>query len=335
MSSSRTKIGFGMFIVGGAAAIAACVGDSSPVNDGGPTDDATTDSTVKPDVSTDSPSSTDAPVDANDGGGIPTCDAAATFATPYILNSLNLVPDAGGQDRGGHLTPDYLVAYFQYANTIYTATRTSPSGDTFSPPQELTQVDLVPDAATQSTSPTPSSDGLTLYFASDRSGILQIYVSTRGSITSTFGAPSLVAGLPTNVALSAPFLQGDGSTLYFLEAGNLIYRAPITNGLVGVPVAVAELNAGGGGPIAVTADGLTAYFSRAELPDGSVGGHQKVWTASRTSTSAQFGNIQPVIALNGPDGVNDDITWVSNDGCQVILSSFRDPGSNLYVGIKP
>ncbi len=318
------------------ALIYAC--SSSPTTDDGGTD-ATTDTTTTPDVISNDVANDTTPTDSSTSdvkdSGIPTCTASNPFSTPVILNSLNLVPDAGGQDRGGRLTIDYLTAYFQYADSLYSATRTSTSGDTFGTPTELSVSLGLPDAATQSTSPTLSGDALTLFFSSDRDGTFQIYVATRANTTSAFGAAALVSGLPTNAALTAPFLQGDGSTLWFLNAG-AIYRAALTNNAVtGSPVAVTELNAGGGGPIAVTADGLTAYFSRAELPDGSVGGHQKVWMATRASTAAQFGNIVPVPTLNGPDGVNDDITWVSNDGCEVMLSSFRDPGSNLYIAVKP
>jgi hypothetical protein len=279
----------------------------------------------------------DAPADVVVDAG-PACNPNAPFGTPTVLTTLSLLPaDSGaGNSRGGHLSIDYKTAYFQYSTYLYSATRPTPSGDTFGAPTVLSSLNYALDAAVSNASPSVSSDGLTIYFSSNRTGINQIYVSTRATVTDVWGAPSIVAGLPA-IDTTSPFLQGDGSTLYF-TAGSTIYRALITNKVVGAPTVVSELNLDGGptnGPFGVTADGLTAYFSRVLSADGGPAQHFKMWKATRTNISSPFANIVAAPELNGPDTVNDDFTWVSNDGCQLILSSFRSGGSNLFIAIKP
>ncbi len=319
---------------GSASYLLACGGGDGDTNDAG-LDVQTTDQSV-PDVmvpDSGSDAAADAPVETG-----PACNLSDPFATPTVLSSLN--NDAGANTRGARLSTDYLTAYYQYGNLLFTAKRSSPSGDTFGSYTELSSLNA---DAGASSNPTVSSDQLTIYFASTRAGTSQIYFATRASTSDPFGSPGLVAGLPTG-ALSAPFLQGDGSTLYFVASGVAdagtgsadIWSAKVNSaGSVTNPVEVAELNTTGpDGPVGVTADGLTAYFSRLQSIDGGPANHFKIWKATRTSTSDPFSNIVAAAELEGPDSVNDDMAWVSNDGCQVTLSSFRTGGSNIFIANK-
>jgi hypothetical protein len=290
------------------------------------------DSNTGPDAGNDV-SAQDAPVDTG-----PACNLANPFSTPTILASLN--NGDAGNTRGAHLSVDYLTAYYAYGSELYFAARTTPSGDTFMNNTLLSSLATV-DAALVDNSPTVSSDGLTIYFSSNRSGVPQIYFATRTTITGAFGAPAVVTGLGSGPA-NTPFLQGDGSTLYFLapslDAGlqNDIFRATVTGvGALSNVEDVPELNTPiEDGPIGVTANGLIAYFSRVESIDGGPASNEKIWTASRTSTSMPFSNLAGVAELEGPDSENDDFAWISNDGCQVTLSSFRGVGSNIYIANK-
>ncbi len=326
-----------MILAGGAGAYFTACGGDSTTTDGGPdvqTSDQKTNDVTPTDTGT-KDGATDAPVDAG-----PACNLANPFSTPAILASLNL---GAGATRGARLSPDYLTAYYEYGALLYTASRTSPSGDTFTGNTELASLDT--DGGTSS-GPTLSPDQLTIYFASDRTGTSQIYFATRTTKTGAFGSPAVVTGLlGANVAQSSPFVQGDNSSLYFVanlpDAGvgsTDIYRATITGpGALSSPADVTELNTtGGDGPIGVTADGLTAYFSRAESPDGGAAAHLKMWKASRTNTSLPFSGLVGVVELNGPDTANDDMAWVSNDGCQITLASFRpvDGGSGVNIFIS-
>src|SRR5580765_6436467 len=204
----RAGLGVGVLVVlGGLRTVAGCVGDSGVPDSGAP--DSTAKDGNAQDVTSDTVTS-DAPAEAG-----PSCNLDAAFAQPVELLSLNVVSDAGGNTRGVHLSPDLLIAYYQYgAGTLYTATRPTPTGDTFTSPQLLSSLEL-PDASVSQGYPSVTSDLKTIYFSTTRSGISQIYFATRATSTDAFGAPAPVTGLPPNVAAQSPFVQGDGSTLYF------------------------------------------------------------------------------------------------------------------------
>jgi hypothetical protein len=322
---------------GGGGPPAEASGDSETVGDEGPALAAdATDALADTGTTQDS----DAPQDS--GTTAPwACHLDAAFSAPTLLASLNI---SGGHTSGAHLSADYLTAYYEYSSQLYSATRSAPLGDTFMSPALLASLNTA-DASVVSSAPTVSSDGLTIYFSSNRSGINQIYFATRTTVSGDFGPPAAVMGLPAGVSEVAPFLQGDSRTLYFLvnfgaeagASGNDIYRATVSGpGQLTNIQNVTELNTRvSDGPIAVTADGLRAYFSRPESIDGGPAQHAKIWTATRPSTSAAFSNIVGVAELEGPDTANDDLAWVSNDGCQVTFSSFRLPGSNVFIARKP
>lgn len=69
-------------------------------------------------------------------------------------------------------------------------------------------------------SPSLSTDGNTLYFASERGGSIEVWVSTRGDRTKDWGTPERL-GAEVNVARSmtlAPFISNDQLSLYFMSA---------------------------------------------------------------------------------------------------------------------
>ena len=69
-----------------------------------------------------------------------------------------------------------------------------------------------------------TSDGLTLYFATGRyseDGTLDLYVATRSSVTSEFGAAKSLGGsINTKYDDDSPYLSKDGKTLYFSSRGH-------------------------------------------------------------------------------------------------------------------
>ena len=69
-------------------------------------------------------------------------------------------------------------------------------------------------------SPSLSTDGNTLYFASERGGSIEVWVSTREDQAREWGAPQWL-GADVNVPRSmtlAPFLSNDQRSLYFMSA---------------------------------------------------------------------------------------------------------------------
>jgi len=60
-----------------------------------------------------------------------------------------------------------------------------------------------------------TSDGLTIYFRSDRNGTPQIFKATRTSVDEAFGTPVHMPVFDTPDGSSAPFISSDGFALYF------------------------------------------------------------------------------------------------------------------------
>jgi len=69
-------------------------------------------------------------------------------------------------------------------------------------------------------SPSLSAEGDTLYFASERSGSIEVWVSTRKNPSQDWGAPTGLGAdvnVPGGMTL-APFISHDGRSLYFMSA---------------------------------------------------------------------------------------------------------------------
>jgi hypothetical protein len=159
--------------------------------------------------------------------------------------------------------------------------------------------------------PSISSDGLTLYFNSDRAGGLgsyDIWVATRPDLGSPFGTPENVAELNSDLAEAGPHLTADGLTIYFSSnrpgtvGSNDIWvatRADLVSPF-GVPQDVTELNSTelDESP-SITADGLTIYLHSERA--GGAGGTD-LWFATRPDTSSPFGTPQNLAELNTGGG---------------------------------
>ena len=99
-------------------------------------------------------------------------------------------------------------------NDLYVAKRDS-MGDPWGSPTNLAAVN----SGVADITPTISSDRLSLYFASNRSGGFggfDLYVSTRSDTSSLFGAAvNLGASINSSFDDMAPSISSDGTTLYF------------------------------------------------------------------------------------------------------------------------
>jgi hypothetical protein len=90
-------------------------------------------------------------------------------------------------------------------------------------PKAFTAMDNVNQPGSSEYDPTPSADGLTLYFFSDRgqaSGAGRVYVATRETVSGAFGPPGLVEEItrPPNGWVSPGFLSVDQCRLYYYRA---------------------------------------------------------------------------------------------------------------------
>ncbi|MEY4546056.1 MAG: hypothetical protein RL685_2251 [Pseudomonadota bacterium] len=145
-----------------------------------------------------------------------------------------------------------------------------------------------------------------------------------------FGEPQLLTGLGLSGSMWGPSLSADGLTLYFSSdaAGSEdLYQATRsargTTFAAAVPLDGLNTGAGEGSPY-VTADGLTLYFYSSR--SGGVGSRD-LYTATRTSSSAELGNVQLLSNVNA--GNYDHLPRLSADELTLLFTSARggSPGA--------
>jgi Tol biopolymer transport system component len=265
------------------------------------------------------------------------------FGTPVPVAELNTT-DGTSWDYSAHLSPDELTVYFTSTRpngpgqaSLYVATRPSKK-DPFGTPAPIPNVN----SQFSDEFPSVSADGLMLVFSSDRAnpGYEHIYVSTRSSTSSAFGAPVLVSSLTSSAVDREGYLLPAGTELYFASnrAGGAgsddIYRSFIHGGSFQQPSDVSELSTQYEEEHpTVSGDDLTIFFASTR-PDLGAQGSWDILVATRASTSASFNSITNVEKLNSPYGDLPD--WISPDGCTLYMSSTRGPGGSwqLYVATR-
>jgi len=262
------------------------------------------------------------------------CDPLAKFGAPMPIPGLAMVD--GGTAR---LSPDELTIYFSSTNPaeLWVAHR-SALAEAFGTPALI--------AAQNSSSgefdPTVSSDGLTLWFSSNRVANEgnHLYVATRASMLAEFGVPGVAATVnatDTKQIDGQPFLTADGTELWFVSsrAGLGVYHiwhAARTSGGFTTPAIVPELNSSSEDWLpTLSADRLTVYFASTRPAAGTKGGFE-TWRSHRSTVNDGFREPTLVDELNtaGDEGV----TWLSADNCRVYGASSVTGLYRLYVATR-
>jgi Tol biopolymer transport system component len=284
--------------------------------------------------------SLDASLDSPLDSPRPRCNLAAPFGAPTLIAGINTTAIEGQ----GHLSSDRLTLYFVSdraggpgAEDLYVATRASETA-TFGTPMVIANVN----SASFEEGAVISADGLTLYFSSARGNgtTHELFVANRTTVAGAFSAPTLLLNvnstgqdLPThvNAAQTALYIQSDRSGNYE------IYRATraTTTQAFDAPVAVAALNdpAASDGSAVLTDDELTVYFWSTRA--GGAGGPD-VYKATRSTFNDGFGTPTRVTELNTAS--LDVPSWISPDGCDILLESDRAGGAGKYdmwISSKP
>jgi Tol biopolymer transport system component len=137
----------------------------------------------------------------------------AVWSTPVLVPELS----SPARDVAAAMTPDQLTVVLHSAragtNDLYLATRRS----TAEPWSTPVPIDELNGPASESNG-SLTSDGLTLFYASDEPGGLggdDIYVASRPGLGEPFGAPAAVDGMATDGRDGDPFISFDGRTLLF------------------------------------------------------------------------------------------------------------------------
>jgi hypothetical protein len=284
---------------------------------------------------------------------------------PYHFDAPVLVPELASASRTDNptLTGDLLEIYFTTDRVsgngdVWFATRTSPDAP-FGAPAAVTAVN----GSSFETSEAISSDGLTLWFGSDRAdgaGGEDIWVSQRSSRTSDWSTPLDLVALnspaddiprpPGQHQLVMP-MASERATPY--EYQTYLAPRPAIGAPFGAPVAIPELDYIFAGRSIVDGflsdDGLTMFFSSAPASqaadagttrdagasiDGGKAGdagaaNSDLFVAYRRSTSEPFAETQPLSDLNTAADERDP--WLTPDGTTLYFTSDRGGVLNIYT----
>lgn len=276
--------------------------------------------TVSPPTCGTPPAPTDAP--AIDG-------ADAAPLGPWGAPQLVMMPVALEDDPT--LSGDMLELYFNRDQmTIWRIQRAS-LGAAWSAPEQVPALE-------PATTPEMSGDGLTMYFASARTGTLglnDIWVAKRAVRGGAWSTPVRVDELSTTAEETNPTPSSDQLTLLLVRrpaAGQAvdIYAAAraTTEMLWSAPQRVVELasTSADGDPMA-TSDLRTVYFYSTRTGAGDL------YVATRATAGAPLGAPQPIAELNTPQFVEQD-PWISPDQRHLFFSSDRSGQMAIYESTR-
>lgn len=262
----------------------------------------------------------------------PSCDPKGVFGSPKLLEGV----DSSSSEINAQLSPDELTIYVASNRggtyDLYTATRRMRT-EPFGVPRELVNVNS---ASSNDEGPAISSDGLTLYFVSNRNGAagpeFDLFVTTRISSAADFPAPMEVSMVNSTATDSTPSVAADGLTLYFtstrLGVAKIFHAVrPSTSSAFSGPTELGELSIqdqDADGPV-VSTDQLSIYFSSSR---SGTKGAIDIWIARRSTLVDGFGSPEPVAELNTPS--KEWPLWLSPDGCRLYFASDRAGGAGGY-----
>jgi hypothetical protein len=260
--------------------------------------------------------------------------ACQPFGTPTLVTEIASPAD---DDDKPTLTQDMLQMFFLSDRDgglghgdVWMTTRATVS-DAWSPPTVVAALN----SSSKEDSPAISSDGMTLWVASDRSGGaggLDIWVSTLGS-NGTWSSPSPVTQLnssgdefprpPGSHGLVMPLSQRrDSNVPYQILFAS---RSSTSSGAWSSPAIVPSVdNANLDDDGFLTDDGMTLYFSSDRL-----NGSQDLFVTQRPTVDGGFGEAIPLGSLNTSKAAERD-PWVSPDGHEIYFTSDRSGARQIY-----
>lgn len=272
-------------------------------------------------VVADAPISIDAPADAR----APTC-AASTFASSSGLGALN----TQGDETFLRLSADELTAYFARRDpdeVLFVATRPSTTAP-FGTPVKLAVTGV---GTFETTSPSVTADGLTIYFTSsgraDSLGQRDIYRATRVATSATFAGITHLAALSSTGTENDVYVLPDHSAVYFSSnrsGVSRIYRAARQGTGFEVPEEVFNTDPDGISRVVVAPDELTMLYSTAGMSD--------IHLSTRAATTISW---LPGVALTAIDSTATDApAWISNDLCRLYYFTNRSGDFDFRVAVR-
>lgn len=280
-------------------------------------------------VAIDAAVATDAGVDART-----ICDPLAKFSPIVQVGGLAMTNEFASVP---HLTADELSVYFSAGpfqsgtSQLFVAHRSGATAS-FEPPNVLPAVNMAFDS-----DPTVSSDGLELWFVSDRGGGVtpqHLYVATRASTSDDFSTPVTDPDITTTAPDITPFLTADGQQLWFASTRptspqatsfplNIWYATREGKSFTTPrlePAFAATDQATYSDPV-LSADRLTIYVMKNEFASDT----RSVWRSHRNTVQDPF----PAPALVSELGTAVP-GWLSADNCRLYVSA---PGT-IYIATR-
>jgi hypothetical protein len=258
---------------------------------------------------------------------------ATTVLGPFDSPTLIALPGADPADDDPSLTGDELELYFNSSRgalsaDIWVAKRAATT-DPWGTPVPVSELSTV----SNETTPEVSTDGLTIFFSSDRpggQGSNDIWMSTRATRTSAWTNPVAVPRLSsatseaspgTTDALAIAFTSdqdGGGDPDIFVAT-----RADTASMWSAWQAQDAINTTGHDGSTLLQADHVTLYF------DTDRDGDLRLYQAVRADAGVAFSTAAPVPGLDTP-GVNDQDPWVSPDNRHIVFWSDRGGSGGLW-----
>jgi Tol biopolymer transport system component len=266
--------------------------------------------------------------DASPDAYVPSCWGQA-FTAPQPVTALN----SAAPDVYLRLSSDELTAYFARVGSAaptmgYYATRASAT----SPFGTVMTLQMTNSTSTEVFSPTTTADGLTMLFASSRTGTLggqDIWMATRSATTVNFGNITNVSAANSTGAEEDVYVVPDGSAIYFSSDRNSqifsIFRAEKSGSTYTNPTVVLSDSNLFVSRVVVSADELTMFYQEGN----------DIHETHRDSKTAAFTlSASPVATINSVNA--DHPTWISNDGCRLYLETDRQgtQGLDFYLAVR-
>jgi hypothetical protein len=226
----------------------------------------------------------------------------------------------GGDDPT--LTSDLLEMYINVNSAdLYRTTRAT-TADAWQPATLVAELDVTQDQSTSEL----SADGMTMYFASGRTGSLgakDIWMTTRATASDPWDPPALIVELSSAEAEHPGCLSSDQLTIVFdshrlANTDDDLFMATRTTpaDAWGAPVELTALNVVGANDESpcMSADGLELYF------DSNRGGKIALYLARRANRSDEFAAPE-VIDYLVTQAANQSDPWVSPDSHDLVFAS--------------
>jgi Tol biopolymer transport system component len=272
------------------------------------------------------------------GLDVPAAHAGFTFAEPVNLKTVTPVVDAA-HDTIDCFSSDELEVYIEsdrpggYGGWDLWVSRRASIADNWGPPENLgPAVNSQKGDAYASI----STDGLTLYFNSDRPGGYgndDIYMATRTARNAPWGPPVNLGPRVNSSALDGgPWISPGGLELYFHSlrsggyGGSDVYaiKRATTNDPWGEPMNLGPLvnSAYNETSVSLSPDGLLLLFCDYDTPRPGGYGREDMWMTSRATVSSPWQapvNLGPKVNRSGADVY----PRISPDGSKLYFSENR------------